>query len=136
MKRADCYGLSLALLMSTAAVASPPNNSWLQLNKLNQANRQNLQRLQEAYTRRQPSAVIPIERLKRQPLNQQQQLQQQGLQRSQLHQQLIQDRRIRTTPPERSRRLEGLFRLQRFRQDQQRQLQRFEHQQQMHRWSR
>ena len=132
MKRPESGCLSLTLLMSTAALAGPPDASWLQLQQLNQANRQKLERLQEDYLMQQPPLVIPNERLKRQPLNRQQKLQQQTLQRSQLHQQLIQEQRRRITSPDRSRRLEGLFRLQRFRQDQQRQLQRLEYQQQIH----
>jgi len=128
--------LSLTLLMSAASLAGPPEAGWLQLQKLNQDSRYKLENQQETYTKQQPTPVTLSERSRQQQLFRQQQLQQQSLQRSQLHQRLIEEQQSRVTPTERSSRLDGLFRQQRFRQEQQRQLQRFDLQPQRYRRSR
>jgi len=139
MQKLTRYCLTLALGLPLYAGAEAPDGSWLQLQRLNQTQRLELERMQEAYRERQSPLAPPRQRQAQQELNRQQrqaQQAQQALQRGQQHQRLIREQRERVTPTERSRRLDGVFQRQRFRQTQQRQLQRFERQQQMYIWPR
>ena len=129
------YSAGLTVLLTTTILADPPESHWLQLNEMNQTYRHNLHQQQKAFDEQQVTDS-PSVRLKRQQLFRQQRLQQQSLQHSQLHQRLIQDQQNRINPAERPNRLEGIFRQQRFRRDQQRQLQRFQLQQQLQAWPR
>ena len=133
MYRPIPYCLSLLLCMPAAVIADPSGN-WLQLHQMNQANRLKLERMQQDYAGQQPPAVTPSERDAWQQLNRQQRLQQQALQRNQQRELMLQEQRNRVTPSDRSQRLDGVFRQQRYRQAQEYQLQRFEQQQQLHTW--
>jgi hypothetical protein len=128
MYRCNPYCLSLLLCLPVAVIADPSGN-WLQLHQMNQANRLKLERMQEAYTERQPPEATPGEREASQQLNRQQRLQQQFLQRNQVRERMLEDQRNRVNPSDRSQRLDGVFRQQRYRQAQEYQLQRFELQQ-------
>jgi hypothetical protein len=114
-----------------AAIIADPSGNWLQLHQMNQANRLKLERMQGAYSKQQPQEATPTEREAWQQLNRQQILQQQSLQRNQQRELMLQEQHNRVTPADRSQRLDGVFRQQRYRQAQEYQLQRFELQQRM-----
>jgi hypothetical protein len=122
--------MSLVLFIPAAGIADSSGN-WLQLHQLNQTNRLRLERQQGAYAEQQPPEATPSERQAWQQLNRQQRQQQQFLQRNQVRERMLEDQRNRVTPSNRSQRLEGLFRQQRYRRAQDYQLQRFELQQRM-----
>lgn len=122
--------ISIYLLLPCTVMAGQSNSSWLQLFKLNQASQQELQKIQRTH----PIRIIPFSSQNR--LNHKQRAEQSTLQESQRRRQIILNQRQRLLPTEWQDRRKANIQQQRFRFEQQNQLNRFRTQQALKTWLR